>query len=768
MQNWWNNIVNRLVIAPKEEHPFFLSFRKTHPMVSFHLMTKEELLAAYYGQGDSHLIYQYRKEHPDLSLVFARLYVEKATRLFHFYSDDEKTRTLLEVREELLKRGWVRSKPYFPIFLHRYEVVIFGYGCYDVEIETLCQEEGLSFHYLTLPLVHQEMSITHFETIEDEIFHICQDIIELHEQGIPFHQIHLFTLGKEYQYLLEHIGRDFQIPMQNMTRESYLSLPAAQKLLMYYQEHDTFEGVEIDVEDQDLLSSLQNFEKEAILITDPLWKKMKLFRAFLKNISLPSIRYQDAVQIDHRYSYHENEYVFVLGFDQEHYPLIHQDDDFLSDVVKKKNKQCTSRELNRCEEEKLHQLLFASFHCFVSFHAKALDGVHHPSMLIQKWQMEWKKKAEPSVFYSLSQVRKRGARQLDYERKYGIYNKKTERYLPYLEDYRTYQPCFQGTHYFQENHFLQHSYSSLKVYAQCPYRYYAQMVLKLDPFEGNFASRIGTYAHEIMEKAIGSSLSFHDVITQIDKRYEWSQQEKLFLERIKEELEEVVRWNHEHLAHMSHPILEKEQRFTMPLAENASLNGTIDQIVLVGEKHPYYAVVDFKTGDEAFSEKKIPYGYSLQLPIYGLLLKENKKYQDKTWIGAYIQPILSSTSTTKAVSWKWKGISIDDPSLLSQIDSTYMASRFIQGLSITKENQFAKNAKVVSTLKWQEDERMTLEVLKKMNEDIHANRFMIAPKVIDQESACRYCPYHDICYVREEDKIEIRTKEDEKDGTLDK
>lgn len=767
MRNWWDNIVGQLVIAPKEEHPFFLSFRKTHPLVSFHLLTKEELLAAYYGQGDFHLMYQYRKEHPDLSLVFVRLYIENAMRLFHANSDDEKTRTLQGVREELFQRGWIQPKPYFSIFLHRYEMVIFGYGSFDIEIETLCQEEGLSFHYLTRPLIQKEMYVSHFETIEDEIFHICQEILKLHQKGVPFQKIHLFTLGNEYQYLLEHIGRDFHIPMQSTIRESYLSLPSSQYLIKYYQEHGTFEGIEVDEEDKDLLSSLQNFEKEAILDTDPLWKKMKLFRSFLKNISLPIIRYLDAVQIDHRYSYHEDEYVFVLGFDQEHYPLIHQDDDFLPDIIKKQNKQRTSREWNRSEEEKLHQLLFASLHCFVSFHVKALDGVHHPSMLIEKWQLKWKKEAEPQIYYSLSQVRKRGARKLDYERKYGIHNQESERYLPYLKDYRTYLPCFQGTHYFQENQFLQHSYSSLKVYAQCPYHYYVQMVLKLDPFEGNFSSRLGTYAHEIMEKAIGSSRPFSDILAEIDNKYEWNNQESLFLERIKEELEEVVSWNQEHLAHMEHPLLEKEQRFTMPLADNASLKGTIDQIVLVGKNHPYYAVVDFKTGDETFSEKKIPYGYSLQLPIYGLLLKENEKFQHKTWIGAYIQPILTSTSTNKATAWKWKGISIDDPSLLSQVDSTYMSSRFIQGLSITKENQFAKNAKVVSALRWQEDEKMTLDVLKKMNEDIHANRFMIAPKVIDQESACRYCPYHDICYVREEDKIEISTKEDEKDATLD-
>lgn len=767
MHSWWNNIVGRLVIAPKEEHPFFLSFRKKHPTLSFQLMTKEELFASYYGKAIDHIVFRYQKEHPELSLVLAQVYVEEAMTLYHAHSQDEKTRTLETVRQELLDRGWLKPTPYFSVFLHRQELAIFGYGSFDREIDNLCQEEGLTAHYLSLPEVRKDLSVTHFETIEEEIFHVYQMILDLHEQGVPFRQIHLFTLDSGYRYLFDHIGHDFHIPLQNAVRESYLSLPYAQQLLRYYQEHGTFDGIEEMEEDFGLLSTLQSFEKEMFHATYPLWKKMKLFRAFLKNTFLSSVTYQDAVQIDHRYSYHDDEYVFVLGFDQENYPPIHKDDDFLPDRVKKRNGQNTSQDQNRREEETLQQLLFASPNCFLSFHLKAIDGVHHPSMLIQKWQISWKESVEPAIYYSLSQVRKKGAKRLDYEKKYGVHQQETGRYLPYLSDYGTYQSRFQGTTYFQENQFLQHSYSTLKIYAQCPYRYYVQMVLKLDPFEGNFASRLGTYAHEIMEKATGSSRPFSDILAEVDAQYDWTNQEALLLPRLRDELKEVVKWNQEHLAHMVHPSIEKEKRLAMSIAPNASLKGTIDQILFVGDQQQYYAVIDFKTGSEAFSEKEIPYGYSLQLPIYGLLLKEDPKYQDKRWVGAYIQTILASTTTEKATTWKWKGISVDAVSALSQIDSTYANSRYIQGLSMTKEGNFAKRAKVVSPLQWQQYEDTTLAVLKKMNDDIHANRFMIAPKVMNQESACRYCPYQDICYVRDEDKIEICTKEDEKDATVD-
>ena len=53
-------------------------------------------------------------------------------------------------------------------------------------------------------------------------------------------------------------------------------------------------------------------------------------------------------------------------------------------------------------------------------------------------------------------------------------------------------------------------------------------------------------------------------------------------------------------------------------------------------------MIDYKTGKARYHEAYLPYGLSLQLPIYALLLKKKQRVTTGQVIGLYIHPVLNS------------------------------------------------------------------------------------------------------------------------------
>ena len=179
------------------------------------------------------------------------------------------------------------------------------------------------------------------------------------------------------------------------------------------------------------------------------------------------------------------------------------------------------------------------------------------------------------------------------------------------------------------------------------------------------------------------------------------------------------------------------------------------------------AIIDYKTGNPSLDLTKLPYGMSMQLPIYLYLLKN--KWETADVVGFYLQKIVPSVinkdlkktyEQQKKEFLKLQGYSLSDEQLLEQFDNTYVDSSFIKSMRLSSKG-FASYAKVLN----EEKMKQIFELVDK-NIDIAINdiinaKYDINPKQVGTELiGCEFCQFRDICFKKHQDVIHLKEYKD--------
>lgn len=779
---------NAILIIPREDQLYFLKWKGKYPSLSFQMFTKEDILDNYYGKEESNAFYSWYQKHPELSYAIAQLYFSKATKLYHSVHV-EKVEEIKKVREELLMMNLIHQKPYFSYYLHQKPIYIYGYEN-DAELAYLFELENIQANTIILDHHENEKCIYEFETIEDEVQDTIQSILSLYEKGISLSHIFVVMKGNEYVYPFYKLAKEFHLPTEPLFDEKYLYLEETQNVIRYYEKNHSLDDFESENEtEMKVKERIDSFLSSYDFSSFSLMTKLELIKEDLRSLSLEKEHYEEEVSFSKRHLYLDDEYVFILGFEQGQYPVIHRDDDFFPNKIKEMIHQNTSVQDNFIEEKHIEDLIFTNKNVIISYKKKALDGLHHLSMLAGKWNLPIVKKEMSLVSYSLSYTKRKYAELRDFERKYGVRLKERGHYA-FLEPfaYKDYQNQFQGSKLFHEDSNLEHSYSSLKLYAQCPYHYYLEKCLKLDPFEGNFYTKFGTLAHSTLEHNYEENADFDQIFSELKSQTEWDEKETLLLVRLQKELRVIWDFNIKHYQEMDHPQVLLENTFVLPLHEHAYVLGKVDKLIVLKEDQSLCAIVDYKTGQEKFNQDLLPYGLSLQLPIYSLLLKGKQKdashhyivspFKNTLMMGGYIQQVLPSKAVTTSKKdplkekkyYTLNGWTLDEEPYIRPFDPTFKKSEYITSLRLTSKG-FSSYSKVFSKEKWLEYENLTQLLIYAMDQSIRNNEFPIRPKFIDATvRSCELCPFKDICYVEEKDKEMITLKKvegEDNDAELD-
>lgn len=791
IEKWVEKLDKTLIVAPSSEHPFFLMLRNKFPNISFSLTTKEELIKNYYGSCPNDYFYTFIVDHPELSLVKAKLFFSKLNYPIEEYeyndleenqvvneirkSEKKKVLEIYKYRQELIEKGVIKPKKYYVNLLKKQKIYLFGYLKDDREISKIFSNENVSFELLDYPYKTQNKEVLYFEHIDQEVEFVMHKIKEIYKEkgeGV-LNKIFLYSPSKEYYYPLIKLARDYDIPLEDYQGSNYYNLSCCKEIIDYYFKNKT-------IDDYETKSEIENIIVEDIKL---LVEKFGLFvdsnrfsyilKHYFTHKKLPKIRYQEQLSSTSRIHFLDDEYVFVLGFEHGKFPVVRKNDDYFLDETKEAIGLIRSDESNKLERQKIESLIFANKNVFISCKHKSIDGVHHPSTLITAYKLELKQYVHPLTYYSFSYAKKEYARVIDFDSKYGTITYDRTKYSV-LGDilYRSYNSDFGGSNFYKEFSYIEHSYSSLEKFAKCPYYYYLDSVLKLQPFKETFATKFGNFAHKVMQYALVNK----DFETSYDKAYQeykWSIKEDILLLQTKKYLENLYSLNIEHLARMGSYSLFLELKMKREISTYASLIGTIDKLIITDDQ--YYAIVDYKTGSASFEAKKLQHGFSMQLPIYGLLIDGEPVDKKCTFVnrfkfvGAYIQPILPSSALAKSKQLiediqkiqMLCGPSSDEMKRLEAFDKTFRSSKYIRSMSVTQKGSFNSHSQIVSDELWEQYLAIVMDNILDFDEKIRSNQFDISPvKLDDEEPYCKRCPYKNICYVTSKQINYKSTKDD--------
>lgn len=769
---------NSIVIMPKSFHNDFLHYKKQNPFLNVKLMDKNEVLKCRFGQlSDKALLYLV--EEKKYSYEYAKTIIENLQFVENKTYQSSKNDLLAKIKTDLIEKGLYRFNPYQNFVFKGKNVYIYGYSCDDKELNNALKFFSIAPNYISLPSNNSNrLDCFCFESVDNELNFVFDKVCYLLQNGISVNDIYFYGASLEYEYPLTKFSQFYGIKVESLYKKPLQN----DQLVKEY------------LSDLKSLGSKKTIEKYKLSGDEPIQKVLGVTLQYINdNLSEEKILFyveKDILNLFERSKEYDNQikilqspysttnaHIFCLGFSLGKYPYISKDDEYLQDIDKSELNMLTSIEKNYISKEEIISFLKLKNIESITFKENSLGNTFNISTLSEELNMRIIYDYHLPYSFSLPILALYESSLLDLNRKY-LFNHpylatlKKSLEVPYLK----YDYSFSKVDAINPDSIIKYSYSSLKNFFECQFKYYLTSVLKVDEFESNFYTKLGSLAHKVLEMSYNSDFDFEKSFESAKNEQSFDEKEEVLLIRLKVELKKIIYFLNNHSQHMRKVKILKETKISTSINKNVILEGFIDKIVISeNESGRFLSLVDYKTGRQDFKLGEVEFGYSLQLPIYLFLISSDERFKEFEPIGIYLQKIFSSTLTNLEQDignasfdeYKLVGLSIDDKDKLATFDDTFTKSQFIKSMATTLDTNFARYSKVASKDDFVKLSKLAKEKVLEADQKIRQNDFVINPKAINNApSACEECKFKDICYRQESAIVKISTKE-AKDGEVD-
>ncbi len=761
---------NSLIICPNQTKTKILKeLSQTKKLVNIKFMTKEEYKKIYYfSYDDKSLAYLIKKYNYNIDV--ARVYINNL-----YVIDENKTykspklNFLKDLKKELIKEGLLIYNNTYKEYLKNKNIIVKNeYNLEKYEEEMLgIKEEHVPEKTITAPVME-------CNTLEEEVNQVCLEIINLLKKGVDINKIYLTNVSSDYLYTIKSLFSFYHIPININFNYSIYSTKVVK---------DYLNTKELDLENKDkksinkklinILSDLsfldENSKEYKILLTDKL-----------KNTFTSPVNLKNAITIKDLYkeSFNDDEYVFVLGFNQDELPKMEKDISYITDKEKDEVSLYKTDYLNKRNKNNLVYILSNIKNLYLSYKLTSPFKSYYKSSLITDLSLNIVKPKLDSYNSSNIYNELRLASYLDLYHLYGEKNKDLKKlYTHYQIPYKTYSNVFTGINndeYLTNLPYpLKLSYTSLNAYSECKFKYYIRHVLKLEPYTDTFQTYIGSMYHYILSVYKKTNFNFEEEYQKYLEKRDLSLKEKLLLIRIKKDLLKLIDILNKQDLITGYNDAYYEKKIDIDLKKKVSVifTGSIDKIMYYQNiEDTYFSIIDYKTGSIDTHIEPMKYGLHMQLPVYLYLIHYSKAIKSPIFTGIYYQNILFNYPTwskdiekVKKDQYLLQGYSTDDISILSRFDSTYEKSEYIKSMSYNEEKGFGTYAtkKVLSNDTLYDLLAYTKNYISKETDNILSADFTINPKVYSNVNiSCAFCSFKDICYMKEKDLVYLEKQND--------
>ena len=750
----------------------------------FKIYTLAEFNKLYYFDYNEKTIYYVMNKY-NVKYEIASIYIKNLYNIEDKTYSNEKLIFLKNLKEDLINNKLLKINKLFKKYLNKKDIVIYNLPS-SKELNNLIELLSINnnveiINPSTGNYVH---TIYEIDNIENEVLFVANKIIELLNNNIPINNIYLANLNDEYKKLIRKIFPMYKIPYTLKNDSSIFGTFIARKFIENYNSDlsitlSSLEEYITTEESQDIYNKLINIINNYTFVEDKLLVK-EMIISDLKNTNLSTVDIENSVHeitLDDQ-QFNEDEYIFLLSFNQGIIPSIKKDEDYLTDNDKKELNISFTVDKNNLEKEKTKIILSNIKNLIITYKKQANGEEFSLSNINEELNYEVIKSNEYNYNYSNTYNKIKLTSLLDDFYKYGTKSdllttlNKHYNNLPY----NTYNHDFTGIntkdlHEFMNNK-LTLSYSSLDKYYKCPFSYYIGNVLRLNIYEETFYQLVGSLFHAILEKMPDENNYENVWNEELNKlEHEFTIKENFFLNKLKEELKfiiEVIK-EQENFTNL-HDELHEERIYTNIEGNiKITFTGIIDKIKYnSNNEHTIVAIIDYKTGNPNLDLSTIEYGIGMQLPVYLYLAKNSNKLSNVKVAGFYLQKVLNNEVTVdkshtyqqlKKKNLLLQGYSNEDISILSEFDKSFMDSNIIKSMKVKNDNSFYGYSKVLSDKSMDIIENIAYEKIKEGADLITNAKFDIRPKKKGKiDYGCELCKFKDICYHTNDDYVELEER----------
>ena len=661
---------------------------------------------------------------------------------------------------------------------------------------------------------NKDLVIYKFNTRKEEVEALAEEIIKLIASGLRPENIKIHNLNDSYQVLMKDVFSFYNLDVYFDVKEQLNEYELTKIFLtkLYLSQGQKFNEIINQV-----ITELKNetlTEREVLILNKiiNIVNQYSFYTGFTKDI-IPILEYEfskgvniydgDVIDVikttnlmDEVIS--EDDYVFILGINQDVFPPIKKDEDYLLDHEKRILRIATSTEINKEYINLALLKIYQAKNIYLSYALISLDGRLEKSSFISHLEerflvFERNYQYLTDSSYSLRRHVLMLSKLLDEYYLYDVTSSELSLLLGNLQNeikiYRTYNNQFTGideeilTEKLCDG--LNLSFTSINTFFNCPFRYLIERIYKLNKTTNERALLIGNFFHYCFEKMLFSeNIDFESEFAKIVKDfcYEhnviFSPKDQMFLKIYQRYLLQILPILRSQYQNSSFTVKSLEEEFTITLDHPLKpiLRGKIDKILTYKDQDKEYAVVlDYKTGSNYFDYNKVQYGLDLQTLIYFYMLNYDRR-EKYEFAGAYLQSILLSSPLKEdsrsnktyleelATELRWNGYTLNEPHIVRLIDRTIDTNQsFLKGVRFKKDGTFDSRSlkNIISSFEF---ELLMKHLEKKIFECINKislGDFKINPvKFKESDHSCKYCPYQDICFRKEKDYQTIELKDD--------
>lgn len=711
----------------------------------------------------------------EVSFNVAKSYVSNLYYINENSYDNEKLNGLLKLKNYLTQNNYLKFDVLFKELLKsKSTIYVYGFdyiNLFDKHLLSIASEY-IDIEVLEKEYTEYEHTVYEFNTIFDEVSFVFEQIITLVDNGTPLDKIFIANYNNDYAFAFNTLMNLTGLPVYLKSNTTLYSTAIGtyflnnlsndiDKLLFDIRKKFKIKTSDENERIYNSLTSLINkyywCDGDYESISDLIENDMRLRRISVlhheNEITTTNI-------IDNIFA--DDEYVFLIGFNLGDIPKIKKDEDYINDAIKPKFLEKTI-EYNLITKSTILKSIKNIKNLTITYKLGTPFKACEKSFLCNDKSFTIKKMNTFISAYSDDLNKLNLSKSIDALIKYNTVEDNLGVLINnYDSKYKTYNNAFTGIddedlrERLNDNFVF--SYSNIVDYYKCPFKFYANHILKIRAFETTLSQFIGSLFHYVLENCLEGDKSTHEAfdeyvnihISELESTYK----NKYFIESLRNEIDFLVETIKEQQSHSSHTktLYEHEIIIDIERKIKTKIKGFVDKILVLNN---YMLVVDYKTTNSQSIDKDIfEFGLSTQLPIYLYLLTAVNNNVEVA--GIYVQHILDLEHTydpnkdyleEKKKKLKLEGITFDNIDLISKFDDTYEKSNVIKSLSVTKDGTLRKLKNILS-----EDERKELTslmeaLIMKCIDDVSDAKFDIHPIKIEKHAdGCQYCDYKDICF----------------------
>lgn len=775
-----------LLIAPSQTKEKILEkINKLDKLINIKIMSFEELkkniLFDYNIETILYLMNKYNYKYE-----VAKNYIENLYFITKENYQAEKLIFLKNLKDELEENKLLEHNALFKNAYKNKSVVVFGYNNVSRFNQYL-----LSF-FSSVKIIEKKINedkknVYEFETLNEEILFILEKVVELIRNGIDLNKIKLVNISDDYQNEILRIFDMHSIPIDMDKTSNISTTPFIKDALLKLKDTKDFkETIDYIKNKYDLTidgistlyTSLINIFNKYVGLNYNFEKTIEAIEYDLKNKNITKNNLKNYIRLTplNNYYYEENDYVFLVGFNQGKVPAIYKDEDYITDDIKDEVELEKVSELNKIERKNTIDSIKSIKNLTITYKLRNKEDEYYPSNLLEDNIFEIKKTLlNKNTTYSEKYSKITLASMIDDLIKYGEKNTLLSSYfstfdIPYLKYDNKFTNISKENFKKYIDNKLVLAYSNIDTFYKCRFRYYLDNVLKINKYEETFNTFIGSLFHFVLSKVYNENFD-------MDKEYEFflkdktfTKKEEFFLKKLKKELRIICNRliDFYKMTGLTKVFTEKVISIDKSTDIEVIFKGIVDKIMYKEyDGKDLVAIIDYKTGNTDIDIYNSNYGIGMQLIIYLYLISKSNLFNNYEFVGFYLQKILSgevnieegkSYLDIKNNNLKLYGYSTDNLLSLERFDQTYENSEYISGMKYGK-NGFYRYSKVLN------EEKMNLLInlvdkkIEEARDDILDCKFDINPKQLSSDkeiTGCKFCHYKDICFRKNDDIVNIQ------------